>query len=213
MTERLLSAIGARFPLNETDVGAYRTLKAKGMTFRVRAFEAQGLGHVSVMQAKGMLGLMKMDTLIVNPKALDLPLLSYDRILAMGNDTLIMELYDTVTDACPTEPLDAVNERYRALPERDPGTHWYDPIRLGASVSKKGRKMTAQFDAYASDYIEAYLSLPAKPVTDPAAKREKTEAYTEGLLRHGGPSTDVFKQALGEEACAELFRTVLFGTN
>ena len=33
------------------------------------------------------------------------------------------------------------------------------------------------------------------------------------LLRNGGPSTDVFKQALGEEKCAEMFRTVLFGTN
>ena len=43
-------------------------------------------------------------------------------------------------------------------------------------------------------------------------KREKTNAYVEGLLRNGGPSTDVFKKALGEQKTAELFKTVLFGT-
>ena len=63
-----------------------------------------------------------------------------------------------------------------------------------------------------NDYTEAYLALPAKPVTDEAAKREKTNAYVEGLLKNGGPSTDVFKKALGEEKTAELFRSVLFGT-
>ena len=45
-----------------------------------------------------------------------------------------------------------------------------------------------------------------------AAKTEKASAYVEGLLSHGGPSTDVFKKALGEEKTAELFRRVLFGT-
>lgn len=213
MTERLLSMIGKRFPLNETDVGDFRTLKAKGMTFTVRAYEAKGLGHVSVMRAKGFFGLMRMDTLIVNPKELDLPLLSYDRILAMGNDTLIVELYDTTVETPDLGALCAVKDRYRELPERDPGTHWYDAIKLKESISKKGKKLSAQFDAMTTDYAEAYLSLSAKPVADPEKKREKTNAYVEGLLKNGGPSTDVFKKALGEERTKELFRTVLFGTN
>ena len=212
MTEKLLSMIGKRFPLTEKDVGGFQTLKANGMKFTVRAYEANGLGHVSVMQAKGFFGLMKMDTLIVNPTELDLPLYSYDRILAMGNDTLIAELYDTVVGDCPTDALQTVNETYRDLPERDPGTHWYDGIRLPESISKKGKKLTDRFNAYIEAYTKAYLDLPAKPVTDPEKKREKTNAYVDGLLKNGGPSTDVFKKALGEEKTAELFRTVLFGT-
>lgn len=213
MTERLLSIIGKRFPLTEKDVGGFRVLKANGMKFTVRAYEANGFGHVSVMQAKGFFGLMKMDTLIVNPTELDLPLLSYDRILAMGSDTLIVELYDTVVEDCPTEALQAVNETYKDLPARDPGTHWYDGIKLKESVSKKGKKLTDRFNAYTEAYADAYLGLPAKPVADPEKKREKTRAYVEGLLQNGGPSTDVFKKALGAEKTAELFRRVLFGTN
>jgi hypothetical protein len=204
--------IKERFPLKEKNVGAFASLKANGMKFTVSAYEAEGLGHVSVMTAKGFFGLMKMDTLIVNPKTLDLPLYSYDRILAMGNDTLIVELYDTMVEPLDTEALKAVNEANKDLPERDPGTHWYDGIKLKESVSKKGKKLTERFDAYTKDYTNAYLGLPAKPVTDAAAKREKANAYVEGLLKNGGPSTDVFKKALGEQKTAELFRKVLFGT-
>ena len=213
MTEKILALLEERFPLTEADAGEFRTIRAKGMTFAVRAYEAKGLGHVSVMKAKGFFGLMKMDTLIVNPKELDLPLLSYDRILAMGSDTLIAELYDTMTAPLDLGALSAVNERYRELPERDPGTHWYDPIKLPQSVSKKGKKTGAQFDAYIADYVKAYFALPAETVTDPEKKREKTNAYVEGLLKNGGPSTDVFKKALGGEKTAELFGKVLFGTN
>ena len=212
MTDKLLSMIKERFPLKEKNVGAFASLKANGMKFTVSAYEAEGLGHVSVMTAKGFFGLMKMDTLIVNPKTLDLPLYSYDRILAMGNDTLIVELYDTMVEPLDTEALKAVNEAYKDLPERDPGTHWYDGIKLKESVSKKGKKLTERFDAYTKDYTNAYLGLPAKSVTDAAAKREKANAYVEGLLKNGGPSTDVFKKALGEQKTAELFRKVLFGT-
>lgn len=212
MTDTLLSMIGARFPLTEADVGGFASLKANGMRFAIHAYEAEGLGHVSVMTAKGMMGLMKMDTLIVNPKALDLPLFSYDRILAMGSDTLIVELYDTMVGPLDTSALKAVNERYKDLPERDPGTHWYDSIKCKESVSKKGRKLSDRFDAYTAAYTEAYLALPAGPVTDAAAKKAVTDAYVEGLLKNGGPSTDVFKKALGGEVTGNLFRRVLFGT-
>ena len=96
MTEKLLSMIAKRYALTELNIGDMAKLKANGMTFTIKAYKAKGLGHVSVMRAKGFFGLMKMDTLIVNPTDVDLPLYSYDRIYAMGNDTLIAELYDTL---------------------------------------------------------------------------------------------------------------------
>jgi hypothetical protein len=55
------------------------------------------------------------------------------------------------------------------------------------------------------------LHAPAKKVADVVKKKELSKEYVEGLLREGGPSTDVFKKALGEEKTAKLFREVLFG--
>ena len=213
MTEKLVQLLQLQYPLEVCDPGAFSILKAKGMRFTVRAWEARGLGHVSVMEAKGFFGLMKMDTLIVNPTERDLPLYSYDRIQAMGNDTLIAELYDTTVGGFRAPALDAVCADGAALPDRDPGTHWYDGLRLSQSISKIGKKAQREaLDSLAAAHFSAWLTAECPPLTDKAAKQAKTVAYVEGLLTHGGPSTDVFLKTLGREQTEQLFRRVLFGT-
>jgi len=214
MTNQLLNAIAAAYPLTEADAGAYARLKANGMKFSIRAYRAEGLGWVSVMTAAGFFGLMKMDTIIVNPTEIDMPLLSYDRVYAMGNDTLIYELYDTMTAKSSLAATAAAKHQGAALPDHDLGSHWYDSIKLAESLSKKGKKQhTAAFDALTGAYLDAYLSdCAGAPGCDADAKREKASVYVEGLLTHGGPSTDVFKKAIGEEKTAYLFRHILFGT-
>jgi len=216
MIQTMLRTVTEQFHLNALDTGAYQTLKANGMTFKIWAFRAEGLGHVSAMEASGFFGLMKMDTLIITPTEVDMPLFSYDRVHAMGNDTLIFELYDTLLGDKNLEATAAVKAAAAALPDHDLGEHWYDSIKLPESLSKKGKKpQTPAFDQTTRDYLEAFLA-DAKnaPVCDDAdAKREKASVYVQGLLTHGGPSTYVFKKALGEERTADLFRRVLFGTH
>ena len=214
LSERMLQAIGKRFPLTETDVGPYGTMKVNGMKFTVRAFDAKGLGRVSVMNAAGFFGMMRMDTLMVTPSEIDMPLLSYDRVLAMGNDTLIAELYDTTVSHGPLPETESVREQGRDLPDHDPGTHWYDGIKRKESISKKGKKTeSAAFDVFAGKYLDAFLrDAAAAPSADPGVKNRLNAAYVDGLLTHGGPSTDVFVKKIGREKTEELFRRVLFGT-
>ena len=212
MTERLLELIGDKYPLCELNVGDFSALSVSGMRFSIRAYHAEGLGHVSVMRAKGFFGLMKMDTLIVVPKEKELPLYSYDRIYAMGNDTLIVELYDTLTAWVDLSSLEEAKKRYASLPERDAGEHWYDSIKLPESISKKCKKARAtDCDALALLHLDAFLNASSEKTSDEAKKKELSLRYVTGLLEHGGPSTDVFKKAFGEEKTARLFREALFG--
>ena len=214
MTEKLLAAINAKYNLIEQDPGSFKKLKANGMTFHIRTFRAEGLGWVSLMGASGFFGLMKMDTLIINPMQADMPLLSYDRVYAMGNDTLIFELYDTLIGEADLGAVMDAKAAHAALPEHDLGKHWYDDIKLPESISKKGKKnQTAAFDALTEKYMDAFLRCcqSAAP-SETAQKRANSSVYVEGLLSHGGPSTDVFKKAIGEDKTAQLFRYVLFGT-
>ena len=213
MTNKLLNIIKGSFPLTEIDCGEFAKMKVSGMNFEITAFKAEGLGHISVMRASGFMGLMKMDTLIINPREIDLPLYSYDRIFAMGNDTLITELYDTMVGDYSDESLIKVKDSYTDLAERDPGEHWYDSIKLPSSISKKGKKNhTARLDELTVKHFEAYLASSAAAVTDKATKQEKARAYVNGLLEKGGPSTDVFKKSIGEAKTRELFENILFGT-
>jgi len=213
MTDKILSILKEKYVLTELPVGDMEKLKANGMTFDIKAYKAKGLGHISVMRAKGFFGLMKMDTLIVNPYEVDLPLYSYDRIFAMGNDTLIVELYDTLLGTYDEEYLQAVKSKYTDLAERDPGEHWYDSIKLDSSISKRGKKaQRGRFDELALGHFKAYISGETARISDTDAKQKKASYYVNGLLEKGGPSTDVFKKALGEEKTAKLFGDILFGT-
>ncbi len=214
MISKLLQAIDACYPLKQADTQGFGALKAQGMKFAVRKFYAEGLGPVSVMEAKGFFGLMQMDTLIINPTEKDMPLLSYDRVHAMGNDTLIFEVYDTLLGSTALTATEAAKQTGKDLPDHDVGSHWYDSIKLPVSLAKKGKKAeTSGFDWLTERYLKGYLSdCAAAPKSDAQPKREKASVYVDGLLSHGGPSTDVFKKAIGDEKTAELFRKVLFST-
>ena len=214
MIQTMLETISNQFPLQELDCGEFAKLKVSGMNFAIRRFHAEGLGSISTMVASGFFGLMRMDTLIINPTEADMPLFSYDRVLAMGNDTLIFELYDTMLGSVDLSSLEEVKEGAKYLPDHDLGQHWYDPIKLSQSLSKKGKKKDrAGFDATAIHYLAKFLTTAKDaPACEAAPKQEKAAVYVEGLLTHGGPSTDVFKKGIGEEKTARLFRKVLFAT-
>ena len=133
----------------------------------------------------------------------------------MGNDTLIVELYDTVINPSEFEDIDKVNDKYADIPKHDLGEHWYDSIKLEESVSVKGKVKFDKdlYDKYALEHFQAYINtVNGGADVDTKTKQEKASVYVEGLLKNGGPSTDVFKKALGEEATAEFFRNYLFGT-
>lgn len=214
VVDSLISRINKAYNLKENDIGEFKFLKVPFMKFDIEAYEAEGLGHVSLMSMNAFFGLMKMDTIIINPKKKDLPLLSYDRVYVMGKDTLIVELYDTRVNAASLGRLTDVAREADKLPQNDVGEHWYDNIKLPESISlKAGKDFESKFDKVAKDAIDAYLTMPADAEFDPKIKDEKTSAYVEGLLENGGPSTSVFQKLFGKEKTARLFRKVLFGTD
>lgn len=214
MIQKMLQILEETYPMIAADPGEYGKMKVSGMTFRIRSFEAQGLGHVSAMEASGFFGLMKMDTLIITPTQVDLPLFAYDRAKAMGKDTLFLELYDTITGNTELSALEKVSQMAAGYPEHRPESNWYDHLLLPQSVFKKGKKADgAAFDGFAEEFLRQLLSVGATAEgCDPQQKRQRAGEYVEGLLTHGGPATNVFKKAIGQEKTAFLFRKILFGT-
>ena len=211
MIKKLLDSVNSKYKLTPLDVGEFSTLKANGMTFHITAYQAAGLGHISVMSAAGMLGLMKMDTMIINPDEKDLPFYSYDRIHAAGNDILMIELYDTCLTMPDLSSLETIEKEYSDLPDKDAGQHWYDSIRLPGCVCKKAKKKeSAKFDTLAARHFDAYLKLPAEAPVNPQEKKKKGDDYVNRLLSNGGPATDVFIKKFGREKTERLFREVLF---
>lgn len=214
MIQQMLRAITARYHLNAITLGEFTRMKVSGTEFQLWAFHADGLGHVSAVVSSGPLGLTKTETLTINPTEKDMPLFSYDRVQTMGKDTLICALYDTLLEEADPSRAEAVKAKYTTLPDQAPGSQWCDSMKLPASVSKKGSKSQgSSFDACAMEYLEAFLEAAEDaPYCDPAAKKEKSSAYVEGLLSNGGPNADIFLKSMGGEKAGFLFRNFLFGT-
>jgi hypothetical protein len=211
--DNLMSKIYKAHHLTENSIGEFKYIKAPLMKFDIESYHAEGLGHVSLMSMNAFFGLMKMDTIIINPIEKDLPLLSYDRVYVMGKDTFIIELYDTRANKGELAELAAVAADADKYPQHDLGEHWYDNIKLPESITvKAGKDFTSAFDKLAERVIDAYVATHTEAEFDGDVKHKKTVDYVEGLLENGGPPTRIFQKLFGKEKTAKLFREVLFGT-
>ena len=212
----LIEVIESSFRLKELCSGEFSSLKVGPMKFSIRHWDGGLLGNVSYMVASGMMGLMKMETLIINPTEADLPLLSMDTVLAMGKLTTIAEIYNTTVNGFDEKACLEVKDSISSYPDRPVAENWYDNIKLGCSWGKKtGKKTLAEMEKALSDYMKAYLSVASgkSRIEDAdllAEKKKRSDAYVNGLLEHGGPSTDVFVKNLGREKTAKLFHEILF---
>ena len=213
MLNQLLKNIEKKYSLVEIPTNEFSELRVSGMKFQIKAYDAIGLGRVSIMKAKGFFGLMKMDTLMITPIDKDMPLLSYDRVKAFGNDVLIIELYNTLLEDCDLSCLKNIKDSYSNLNDHDLGSHWYDSIKFAESVSKKGKKESKEYDKLTLDYIQSYLNIESNLVLSKETKIDKSKIYVEGLLNNGGPSTSVFQKKIGKEKTEKLFKNILFGLN
>ena len=215
MDLKVLDIISKNYKLTERKVGEEGCFKVAGMTFKTRLFEANGLGSVSIMKAKGFCGLMQMITVVVNPFYVDAPLFSYDNIAAFGNNTTYIEIFDTtLSGKFDMTRLEEIRCQYSEIPDKDVGSHWYDDMRMGTPICKivKKNRLTA-VNKLACEYFRAYINNTLNCIAcDEKAKRNKASMYSDGLLANGGPATDPVKKAIGEEKTAYFFKNILFAT-
>ncbi len=214
-----LSVAKKYFTVTPCEVPAeFAAMKTSKMKTNIEQYKVEGLGNMTFQHASAMFGMMKMEMMCVTPTDRDVPLFSYDLIDAMGKLTLIIELYDVMLDKTDDleKTLEAIKAEYKDLPDDDRGEHWYDNIKMASSVSKKDKKKVigAACDELYGKYLEAYFAAAAAmpEVADKAAKRAASDAYVQGLLDNGGPSTDIFVDMLGKEKTTEYFKKYIFAT-
>ena len=212
----LKEALSARFPLRQQDLGADAHLKKKDMAFDTEAYTVEGIGHLCVLRMKAMLGLMKMETVVLSSFQRDMPLLNLDWVSAMGKETQIAELYDVQLQPCPAEFLDAfqrISDRDADLQDYASGKeHWYDAILYPCSYHKTGKGVSGRLSAAAESCIRCFAEqLDAAPSCDPEAKRAKVRTFAETLASRGGPAVDQMTKLFGKETAERLILRHMYG--
>lgn len=207
----ILDRAGELGTVTKRDVSPWEVIHKGAIKFDIEAYEIAGTGYLSVIRMNAMLGLMKMDTVVFTPALKDAPLFSYDMIRVLGNDTLLLELYDTQLCAVDMSAVDEVKARYAHLPDNDLGEHWYDHLKLSPTLSKKGKKLAKAYAPLCREWFDAYLEVVRSAADcDREEKQAKVAEYVDGLFEHGGPSTDQFKKLIGDEEAKMLFHRFVF---
>ncbi len=212
MNQTLFNTLKQLYTLRKVQIGEYEQIQKNGMRFQIHVYQIEGIGRLAIVSAKGMLGLMKMETFILSPYEKDAPLFSMDKISVKGvQDTFLAEFYDTRLQETDLSALDSVSAKYDDVASYAASPRWYDSILLPATAHKRGKKMAETYEIMAEEYLMAYIKvLNEAPECDPAVKGAKEKEYAHGLVINGGPAIDSFKKLIGEERAAELFEKYLF---
>ena len=213
--EIVISELDKRYVLKENAIGADAHLSSKGMNFTIESYEAEGMGHLCILSMNAMLGLMKMETIVLAAEDADVPLLNLDRIAAMGKRTQLIEFYDNMLEKLADADAEAymsILRQYDNLEEYESGEHWYDGIRYPFTFKKKKKGSIEVFDDACRRYIKEYLrQIEKAPKCDPDIKRNKTADFAGRLLAEGGPAVDQMKKLFGAETAERVVMSHMYG--
>ena len=213
----VLSYMRERFTVTEKDIGRDAHLNKSVMHFTVRSFDAEGFGHFCILNLNAMLGLMKMETVVLSPMERDMPLFNMDWVKTAGTETQLIEIYDAHLLEPPVyreEPFTALRDRDADIPDNPREARWYDSILLPGSQAKSGKGFTARFQSSARAYAETYLQQFAEaPACDPAEKAAKNKAYADRLLSEGGVAVDQMTKLFGRATAKRLVLTHMYGVD
>ena len=215
------AALGQYFELIPKDIGADAHLSKRGMTFDTKSCEIKGVGHLCVMRMNAFMGLMKMETIVISPTKVDMPLFNVDWVSAFGTETLIAELYDTQLEPWPGEAqkkFEEIQEEYLDVEDNESGEHWYDSVLYPVSIHKKGKGLTDRFNDAAKDYIDLFaaelaeLSEPAAAGKCPAdLKRARVGDFARTLVENDGPAVNMMAKLFGEETMRRIVLKHMYG--
>jgi hypothetical protein len=214
MKELILNELRREYAVRERDVGPYAVLKKSGMTFRISAYEIEGLGSMSTIDMSAMLGLMRMESFILTAEQKDLPIYSGDFIQAAGKCTLLEEFYDNMIappDEASVREYRQVKDRYADLSPYETAPRWYDGIRYDFTLGVTDKRLKTRKEEITAAYFAAYrANIGRAAAVDPTEKKAKTAAYVDGLFSNGGPAVDQFKKLFGTETAREIFEKYVF---
>jgi len=211
----VLSELQNRYRVTEVPLGEDAHMSKNMMHFVVKVYDVENIGNLCILTMNGMMGLMKMETVVLACDRKDVPLLNMDTVKAMGNKTQIAEFYDTLLnheDRTMENECQKIKDGDKDIPDYTSGEHWYDALLYPCSYAKKTKFKDKRTDISLKKYFQLYLKeLERAEACNPIEKQGKNRAFAQGLLDHGGPAVDQVRKMFGEEKTKKLVLEYMYG--
>ena len=182
MIDNMLSMITGEYRLRSLNSGVFHKLVVRGMNIEINSYEAEGLGRVSTMCASGLGGLIKRDVLVISPMEQEAPVITYERVKALGKDTLMLTKYDI---------------------EKEPEC----VKKVGKKKQSEG--LDREAENYLSTYLEEVKQAPPIKVKE---RKEQLEELVASLIQGYQLISDIFLATYGMKVTEKLYHEVLFGS-
>jgi len=218
MRTQVFQLLGKTFQIKKLDLREYAKIRGNKVTFELERYRAQGLGNIAYVTATGFFGLFRMETLVITPLDRDVPMMIADKVMIMGTNELVIELYDTLIDKKLLDSeyikkMDGHRAAASDLKDNKLAEKEYDNLKLSPSVSKIGIMKKAALDSLFRSYMNEFAQM-AKEAPEVGNSVEKTvlqEALMNQFIEKGNPFADVFKRTLDEDKVRLLFSRFIFG--
>ncbi|MCQ2770628.1 MAG: hypothetical protein MJ236_02380 [Clostridia bacterium] len=214
MISEVIEFLKSNYEVSQKNVGKYALIKKNMMKFDISSYDVKGIGSFSYVKMSGMFGLIKMDSLIFTPLCVDAPLWSIDRMAAMGNDILYIEAYDLTLETGRDYPsIATLKEKYSYLPNVDRKEYWFQNLIINGTITKKGKKLSAEYNKVMKDYCEAFVKIMAesKPC-EVSEKRKPVQEYVDGLFEKGSPTVEQFTKLMDKAETKDMYERFIFSS-
>lgn len=214
MIEKMMEAIQAKYKCKPVDAGVFAKVVIEGANFVIKAYDVEGLGRVATVSMKRLIGLWEMQSLIITPYEVDMPIYYYNRHREKGSYIYRVEVFDTQMNAIDTAPFNEVIEKYANIPDVPQAERWYDDVKLPICLVKKvDKKNKADLEPVAWEHFKTYFDLLEKaPACKKTEKKKKATKFVDALCKQSGIAVvEIFIANYGEQITAKLCNEVLFG--
>ena len=214
MIEKIFEEIESKYTCTAVDVGDFKDVRVEGAKIQVAAYDVEEFGRMSTVSVRGFLGLWKMQSVILNPMEVDMPIYYYHRHDKKGNELCMVEIIDTFLNKREMASLTAVLDQYKSIPDLEVKENWYDEIKLSCGFLKSVKKSEeAVLDELTLAHLREYLKLAEiAPKCGKTRKKEAASDFVEGLVEQSGIAVlQLFRSYYDKKVATKLCRDILFG--
>ena len=159
---KLMERLKGAAALTEQDVGEFSHFKGKMMKISIHSYAVEDWGSLSLLESRGMAGLMRRDMLVINSCVKDIPVLVIQYMALFGRRMLqvhVLEVMKDKTAAGRFASLGRMAEQSGTAVQETP-VEWYTPMQLPGSVTVTGK--SSQLAQLAGDVAVGYLAAAAQ---------------------------------------------------
>ena len=210
---KLMERLKGAAALTEQDVGEFSHFKGKMMKISVHSYAVEDWGSLSLLESRGMAGLMRRDMLVINSCVKDIPVLVIQYMGLFGRRMLQVHVLDEMKDKTAAgrfASLGRMAEQSGTAVQETP-VEWYTPMQLPGSVTVTGK--SSQLEQLAGDVAVSYLAAAAQVRQTGAVEGRylRLRKLMSQLFDHGGFGYDAIRVCLQQQNTEDLYSRWLFG--